>query len=110
MSDAFRDRQKGFEGKYQMDQELAFKVQTRRDKYFGQWVAGLLGNSGADVDVYAKEVVASNFEKPGDDDMLGKVRTDLKNKGIGADDKVLLAELQKAEAAAVKDIFGDAKK
>jgi hypothetical protein len=102
MSEAFKDREKGFERKYQLDQEQAFKVQTRRDKLFGLWVATQLGKS--DADGYAKEVVASNFERPGDEDMLGKVRSDLKAAGKTIDDKVLNAELHKAETQAVKDV------
>jgi hypothetical protein len=104
MSDQFSDREKGFERKYQLDQEQVFKVQVRRDKLFGLWVAGQLGKSGADADSYAKEVVSSNFEKPGDEDMLGKVRGDLKAAGKALDDKLLKAELNKAESKAVDEV------
>src|SRR5215471_488448 len=101
MSDQFSDREKGFERKYQLDQEQVFKVQVRRDKLFGLWVAAQLGKSGADAESYAKDVIASNFEKPGDEDMLGKVRGDLKAAGKAIDDKLLNAELHKAETKAV---------
>ena len=46
---------------------------ARRDKLFGQWAAGKLGYSGDAATKYASEVVDSNFEKPGDDDMLGVI-------------------------------------
>src|SRR5262245_8201828 len=104
MSDQFSERGKSFERKYQLDQEQTFKVQTKRDKLFGLWVAAQLGKSGADADTYAKDVVGSNFEKPGDEDMLDKVRGDLKAAGKSIDDKTLHAELAKAETQAVAEV------
>ncbi len=102
MSDSFQDRERGFEAKYQLDQEQLFKAQARRDKLFGLWVAGQLGR--ADAETYAAEVVASNFEKPGDEDMLGKVRGDLKAAGKQVAEAVLQAELSKAMAEAARQI------
>lgn len=106
MSDAFGDREKGFERKYQLDQEQQFRAQVRRDKLFGQWAAGQLGLTGADADKYAQEVVDSNFEKPGDDDMIGKVSKDLKGKTSDADLKKKLTELY---AHAAQQIAGEKK-
>jgi len=101
MSDAFGDRQKGFERKFELDQDQQFRAQIRRDKLFGQWAAAQLGKTGADVDTYAQEVVDSNFEKPGDDDMIGKVSKDLGGKVLDADLKKKLAEMYGQAAAAV---------
>ncbi len=78
----FEDRQKGFENKFKHDQELQFKVTARRNKLLGQWVAGKLGLSGAAADDYAKTVVAADFAKPGDDDVIDKVLADLSAKGV----------------------------
>jgi hypothetical protein len=108
MSDAFHDRQKGFEAKYQLDQDQMFKVGTRRDKLFGQWLGGKLGV--ADVDAYAKEVVGSNFEKPGDDDMFDKVRKDIAAKGASISDAELKAKLNEFYDEAARQIVGESKK
>jgi hypothetical protein len=101
MSDAFGDREKGFERKFQLDQDQQFRAQIRRDKLFGQWAAAQLGKTGADVDAYAQEVVDSNFEKPGDDDMIGKVSKDLGGKVSDADLKKKLSEMYGQAAQAV---------
>jgi len=82
---SFDDREKGFEAKYSHDQELNFKITVRRNKMLGQWAAEQLGKTGADAEAYVKEVIASDFEKPGEDDIVGKVAADLKAKGIDAD-------------------------
>ena len=77
----FDKREKGFEEKYKHDQELQFKVEVRRNKLLGIWVAGLMGLEGADAEAYAKEVVAADFEEPGDADVVRKVLGDLEEKG-----------------------------
>jgi hypothetical protein len=78
----FSDREKAFETKFQKDEELRFKVTARRNRLLGLWAAEKMGISGGDADAYAKEVVASDFEAPGDDDVLNKVLKDLTGKGI----------------------------
>lgn len=72
-----QDREKAFENKFAHDAELQFKVNARRNKLLGLWVAGKLGKSGAEAEAYAKEVVMSDFEKPGFDDVLHKINNDV---------------------------------
>ena len=79
---SFNEREKAFENKYKHDQELQFKVEARRSKLLGLWAAELLGISGADADAYAKEVIASDFDEPGDDDLLRKVLGDFETKTV----------------------------
>jgi hypothetical protein len=109
MSDAFGDREKGFERKYQLDQDQQFRAQARRDKLFGQWVAGKLGKTGPAADTYAADVVGSNFEKPGDEDMLGKVRIDLKAANVAVSDAELAKALTDAYATAAAQIAAEKK-
>ena len=33
----FDDREKSFEKKFALDEELQFKISARRNKYLGQW-------------------------------------------------------------------------
>lgn len=102
MNDAFNSRERGFESKFQHDEEQKFKVLARRDRVFGLWVAKQLGRG--DAEAYAAEVVAANFEKSGDEDMLGKVRADLKAAGKQVTEGTLQAELTAAYAEAAKQI------
>ena len=41
----FDERQKSFEKKFQMDQELQFKVQSRSNKYLAEFVSLKLGKT-----------------------------------------------------------------
>jgi hypothetical protein len=78
----FDDREQAFEKKLAHDQELAFKINARRNKLLGLWAAQLLGISGADADAYAKEVVLSDYEEEGDGDVFRKVEGDMQKSGI----------------------------
>jgi len=78
----FDDRERGFEKKFELDQEQEFKAGARRNRMLGQWAAGLMGLSEENVEEYAKAVVKSDFELPGDDDVLRKVFEDLKGSGV----------------------------
>jgi hypothetical protein len=76
----FDDREKGFERKFALDQESEFKATARRNRMLGEWAANLMGLEN--VADYAKAVVKSDFEQPGDDDVLNKVLGDLKGAGL----------------------------
>ena len=80
----FNEREKGFENKFKHDQEMQFKAVARRNKLLGLWAAEKMGLTGSAADAYAKEVVRSDFEAAGDDDVLQKVLGDLKAKKIEA--------------------------
>jgi hypothetical protein len=104
MSDGFDRRQKGFESKYQRDQEHEFRAQARRDKLFGLWLAEQFGITGDSAVSYAADVVESNFEKPGDEDMLDKVRADIKEKGSELTNENLILKLNELYSVADKQI------
>ena len=78
----FNDRERGFENKFALDQEQEFKAGARRNRLLGEWAAGLMGLEGDRVAEYAKAVVKSDFELPGDEDVLRKVFEDLKGSGV----------------------------
>jgi hypothetical protein len=73
----FDDREKAFENKFAHDEELEFKAVARRNRMLGLWAAGLMGLGGDHVEEYARAVVKSDFEQPGDEDVLRKVFKDL---------------------------------
>jgi hypothetical protein len=101
----FNDREKGFEAKYQHDQETLFKITARRNKLLGLWAAEQMGLGGADADAYAKEVVVADFEEAGDDDVLRKVLGDLTDKGVGLDKNAVRKEMDALLATAREQII-----
>lgn len=105
----FDDREKSYEKKFAMDEELKFKAESRRNKLLAQWAAGKLGLSGPAIDDYVKAVRKADLAQKGDEDVFVKVKKDLQDKGVVVAD----AELRKAMvdflAAAVHEIEGEAK-
>jgi hypothetical protein len=92
----FDDREQGFEKKFALDQEQEFKATVRRNRALGRWASSLMGLEGRHVDEYAQAVVKSDFELPGDEDVLRKVFEDLKGSGVNVsegDVRMKMAEL-----------------
>ena len=100
----FEDREKGYEAKFAHDEELRFKATARRNKLLGLWAAGLMGLSGTAADDYAKEVIKSDFEEAGDEDVFRKVRGDLDAKGIAQTDEQIRAQMNDLMVTAVDQI------
>lgn len=104
----FDNREKAAENKFALDQELRFKANARRNKLLGQWAAGLLGKAGADADAYAAEVVKSDFEAPGDEDVFQKVRGDLEAAGVDQSEHQIRRQMEELMAVAIEQVKGEA--
>ena len=100
----FDKREEGFEKKFAHDEALKFKAEARRNKLLGLWAAEKLGLSGPAADTYAKEVVVSDFDAPGDEDVFKKVRTDFDAKQIAVSDADLRKQMDALLSKAVADI------
>ncbi|MEQ8504847.1 MAG: DUF1476 domain-containing protein [Rhodospirillales bacterium] len=94
MSDAFKDREKGYEAKYQLDEELRFKAESRRNKLLGLWLAEAFGLTGSDADAYAREVVLSDLDEPGVEDVVRKVMSDIESRGISITEDEIRRKLE----------------
>lgn len=100
----FDDRENAFENKYAHDAEMQFKAEARRNKLLGLWAAELLGKSGSDADDYAKEVVKSDFEEAGDEDVYRKVSGDL---GSKADEATIRAQMASLMVEAKRQLMAN---
>ncbi|MEQ1944255.1 DUF1476 domain-containing protein [Mesorhizobium sp. VNQ89] len=103
MSD-FSDREKGFERKFALDEELRFKATARRNKLLGLWAAEKLGKAGADAEAYAKEVVAADFVEAGDDDVLRKVKADFEAAGVDQSEHQIRRTMDELLAQAIEQV------
>lgn len=64
-----QDREKAFENKYALDQELMFKIEARASKLFALWLAGKLEMEEAETAEFATFVINANLESPGFNDV-----------------------------------------
>jgi hypothetical protein len=104
---SFDEREKAFEAKFSLDEELRFRVHARRARLFGNWVAQHLGLHGADAETYAKDMIAADFEEVGDHDLLAKARADLDAAGKSIDDRQLRKQLEVEFEAAKRQVMGE---
>jgi hypothetical protein len=102
----FDKREKGFEDKFKHDQETAFKVAARRNKLLGLWAAERLGLQGEAAENYAREVVAADFQKAGDEDVVEKVTQDFTAKNIDIGAAQVRDQLARCAAEARRQIVG----
>jgi hypothetical protein len=99
----FNDRENAFEAKFAHDAELEFKVAARRDKLIGLWAAEKLGLDAMAAEAYAKQVILSDLEEPGDEDVIRKLVADLA--GVGIDEPSIRAALADHEVVARQQIL-----
>jgi hypothetical protein len=100
----FDKREEGFEKKFAHDEELRFKANARRNKMIGLWAAEKLGLTGDAANVYAKDVVMSDFEEGGEHDVFKKLRKDFDAKNIAVSDQDLRRAMNDLMEKAIADI------
>lgn len=83
----FDERKNASEKRFTLDAEQEFKAAARRNKLLALWAAPLAGRD--DADAYVTEVIKSDFEEAGDDDVFRKVQGDLKSAGADISDVAL---------------------
>ncbi|SMF79551.1 hypothetical protein SAMN06265365_13532 [Tistlia consotensis] len=102
---SFQDREKAFEDKFSHDSELQFRVEVRRNKLLGLWVAEMLGLKGEEADAYARDVISSDFEEAGDDDVVRKVLGDLKARDIELSEHRLRKKMDELRDVAKRQVM-----
>jgi len=105
----FDNREKGFEAKFSHDEDTKFRIRSRRNKLLGLWVATAFGLSGDAAEAYAKDVMTSDMDRPGDDDMIEKIMADVAARGAKLDVAVIKKELAAFEKTARDQILADKK-
>ncbi|HJN23273.1 MAG TPA: DUF1476 domain-containing protein [Rhodospirillales bacterium] len=95
----------------EMDQaikfELEFKAEARRNKLLGLWAAENLGLSGDAAEAYAMDVVASDMDEPGPEDVVRKVMKDFTDNGIAIDEKQLCGKMDELIKIARTEVLAE---
>jgi hypothetical protein len=79
---SFDDREKGYEGKFAHDQEIAFKAKARRDKLIARWLAPQLKLSEAETADYGRSLASHAYEKDHEDALVKRIIADCAAKGV----------------------------
>ena len=105
----FEERQKGFERKFALDEELKFKATARRNRLLGLWAAGQMGIAGDAAQAYAREVVKADLAEPGEEDVFRKIRADFDAKGVNQSDHQIRRMMAEMMSQAIAQIESEAK-
>jgi hypothetical protein len=105
----FDDREKSYEKKFAMDQELKFKAEARRNRLLGHWAAGKLGLTPEAAEDYVKAVRKADLAQKGDDDVFRKIKKDFEDKGIAVADKDLRKAMDDFLLTAAQQIEAEGK-
>ena len=104
----FDDREQAFEKKYAHDAEMQFKAEARRNKKLGLWAAEKMSIVGEAADAYAQEVIASDFEEAGDEDVFRKVAADFAEKGVEVSETELRVKMAELMVEAKSEVMTEA--
>ena len=100
----YDDRKKQFEKKFELDEEKKFKATALRNRMLGKWAGELLGISEADIDKYINDVVLSDFEKPGDEDVVEKIKNDFEKESINLSKEEIRKKIRHFFDLALKEL------
>jgi hypothetical protein len=106
----FDERERSYEKKFAMDQELRFKAEARRNRLLGEWAASKLGLAGEEITAYVKAVRKADLAQKGDEDVFQKVKQDFADKGVAVADTELRKAMADYMAQAVSQIESEAKR
>ncbi len=102
----FDQREHAFEEKFAHDEELRFKVHAARNHMLGLWVAQKLGLSAAAGEAYASNLAQADVAKFRDDQVIQKVLTDFKAKGLNVSESDVRQEFNRLLPIVKKKIAG----
>ncbi len=105
---SFKEREKAEEAKFAHDAELEFKVNARRVKLLGLWVAEQLGMTGEIAEAYARDLVQVDFTEPGQEDVFGKVWADIQAKEAKISEHQVRREMERLHGVAAEQIQAEA--
>ena len=99
----FDEREKSFEKKFQMDEELQFKIAARSNKYLGECASSMLGKNEEDKKNYIQEIIRSDLEEAGQEDVFRKIKKDFQVASISVEEKEIRDQMEKAFLRAKED-------
>ena len=99
----FDEREKSFEKKFQMDEELQFKIAARSNKYLGEWASLKLGKNEDEKKNYIQEIIKSDLEEAGQEDVFRKIKKDFQTASISVEETEIRNQMEKALARAKDD-------
>lgn len=97
-------RKKIWDSKLKKDSEFRFKVSVRRNRLLAQWAAEKMGIDDDAIDAYEDEVVKSDLEEAGEEDVIRKLKADFKAKGVDVAEDSIRQKLSACQIDALQQL------
>ena len=119
----FDERQKSFEKKFVRDEELQFKIKSKRNKYLADWVSEKLAKNEEQKQSYFQEIIKTYMfgksdivygrsrvrptkeeqDKAGDESVFKKIKKDIESSGVNTEESEIRNQMKIALDRAEKD-------
>ena len=86
-----------------MDEEIQFKVAARSNKYLGEWAGSKLGKNEEEQKKYIQEIIKSDLEEAGKEDVFRKIKKDFQTASISIQETEIRDQMKKALLRAKED-------
>ena len=100
---SFDKREKSFEKKFQLEEELQFKIAARSNKYLAEWVSLKLGKNEEEKKNYIQEIIKADMEEAGQEDVFRKIKKDFQKASFSIEDSEIRDQMEKALLRAKED-------
>lgn len=100
----FDERERAFESKFAIEEEVRFRALARRNRALGHWVAERLGHSTHEAASYASSLVNSDLAQPGDETIFRNVRAAFDAAGMLVSDGAIRAQMATLRDRAIAEI------
>jgi hypothetical protein len=104
MADTLKDRERGEEFRFEMNQELQFKIEARRNRLLGEWLASKFGLVTDDAAAYVKKVIGYDLEEPGIEDIIRNVMKDIEDQGSAISEEEVRSEMNRLNDVAAEQV------
>ena len=99
----FDERERAYEKKFMIDQELKFRAEARRDRRVARWAASRLGLCGAAAEDYARSVSVEGVKRRSEG-VFVRIRKDLRQANVDISDAELRDIMVKSLLMAVREV------
>ena len=100
--ESFDERRDAFEKRYAHDEKLRFNIDMRANRLLGQWAAKKMGMNEAETAHFVREVIGSDFEEAGWEDVYRKISSSL---GDLADEPAIREQMEAAQEEARRQVI-----
>ncbi len=105
----FKDREKGFENKFALDEELKFKISSRRRKLLGLWAGEVMGLGDEDALNYAKDIIGFGIDDNSPGAVINKILQDAAAKNVQLTEAQVRGKNAEFEVIASKQVMEEKK-